>query len=61
MMSSNNPYRKGDKVSIERGQSRLAGTVLKTVLARVHILIDGKVFVEDWHDCKRRRDLTQQR
>ena len=53
MSSSNNPYRKGDKVRIQRGEGWLYGTVTKTILARVHILIDGKVFVEDWHDCKR--------
>ncbi len=53
MSTSNNPYRKGDKVRIERGAGWLYGTVTKTILARVHILIDGKVFVEDWHECKR--------
>lgn len=53
MSTSNNPYRKGDKVRIERGPGWLSGTVIKTILARVHILIDGRVFVEDWHDCKR--------
>ena len=58
-MSSNNPYRQGDRVSIARGEGRLVGTVVKTVLARCHILIDGKVFVEDWHDVKRHREVTR--
>ncbi len=53
MSTSNNPYKKGDKVRIQRGAGWLDGTVIKTILARVHILIDGSVFVEDWHDCKR--------
>ena len=53
MSISNNPYRKGDKVSIKRGAGWLDGIVIKTILARVHILIDGMVFVEDWHDVKR--------
>ena len=51
-MSSTNPYKKGDKVSIKRGAGWLTGIVIKSILARVHILADGKVFVEDWHDCK---------
>jgi len=51
--TSNNPYRKGDTVSIERGAGWLTGTVIKTILARVHIQIDDKVYVEDWHDCKK--------
>ncbi|HUW44360.1 MAG TPA: hypothetical protein VMW50_01065 [Dehalococcoidia bacterium] len=53
MSTSNNPYRKGDKVRIERGAGWLHGIVVKTILARVHILIDGNVFVEDWHDVKK--------
>ena len=53
MSTSNNPFRKGDKVHIERGAGWLYGTVVKTILARVHILIDGMVFIEDWHDVKR--------
>ncbi len=57
-MSSVNPYKKGDTVRIERGAGWLTGTVVKTILARVHIQIDDKIFVEDWHDCK---SLTQQR
>ena len=57
MSISNNPYKKGDKVSIARGDGRLVGIVVKTILARVHILIDGKVFVEDWHDVRRRREV----
>jgi len=58
-MSSRNPFKAGDTVSIERGAGRLIGTVIKTILARVHIQIDGKVYVEDWHDCRRRKGLTQ--
>ncbi len=57
-MSSVNPFKKGDTVRIERGAGWLTGTVVKTILARVHIDIDGNVFVEDWHRCER---LTQQR
>lgn len=53
MSTSNNPYKKGDTVRIQRGAGWLYGTVTKTILARVHILIDGKVFVEDWHEVKR--------
>jgi len=53
MSTSNNPFKKGDKVRIQRGAGWLYGTVTKTILARVHILIDGMVFVEDWHDVKR--------
>lgn len=52
MSTSNNPFRKGDKVRIERGPGWLHGIVIKTILARTHILIDGRVFVEDWHDVK---------
>ena len=58
-MSSTNPFVVGDTVSIKRGAGRLTGTVVKTILARVHIQIDDKVFVEDWHNCKRRKGLTQ--
>lgn len=53
MSTSNNPYRKGDTVRIERGAGWLTGTVVKTILARVHIQIGDRIFVEDWHDCKR--------
>ncbi len=56
MSTSNNPYRKGDTVSIERGAGWLTGTVIKTILARVHIQIEDKVYVEDWHDCKKEQD-----
>ncbi len=59
VVSSVNPFKAGDTVSIERGAGRLIGTVIKTILARVHIAIDGNVFVEDWHDCRRRKSLTQ--
>lgn len=61
MGKSSNPFKVGDNVSIQRGEGRLTGEVVKTVLARVHILIDGKVFVEDWHEVRRRKSLTQQR
>jgi hypothetical protein len=53
MGTSDNPYKKGDTVRIERGAGWLTGTVVKTILARVHIQIDDRVFVEDWHSCKR--------
>jgi len=52
-VSSVNPFRVGDTVSIKRGVGWLTGTVIKTILARVHIQIDDKVYVEDWHECKR--------
>ena len=57
MSKSSNPYKVGDTVSIARGEGRLVGTVVKTILARVHILIDGKVFVEDWHEVRRRKRI----
>lgn len=53
MTTSNNPYKPGDTVSIRRGEGWLTGTVIKTILARCHIRIDGRVFVEDYHDCRR--------
>ncbi len=52
-MSSVNPFGVGDTVSIKRGAGWLTGTVTKTILARVHIQIDDKVYVEDWHECTR--------
>ena len=52
-MSSKNPFKPGDVVRIKRGDGWLAGTVIKTVLARCHIKIGDKVFVEDWHLVKR--------
>lgn len=52
-MSSVNPFKPGDTVSIKRGAGSLTGTVIKTILARVHIQIDDMVYVEDWHECKR--------
>lgn len=58
-MSSVNPFKVGDTVSIERGAGRLTGTVIKKVLARVHIQIEDRVYVEDWHDCRRRKILTR--
>ena len=51
-MSSNNPFNVGDTLSIKRGEGWISGVVVKTVLARCHIKIDGKVFVEDWHKCQ---------
>ncbi len=54
-MSSRNPFKVGDPVRIKRGAGWLTGTVIKTVLARVHIQIDKRVFVEDWHDCKKEK------
>jgi len=48
-----NPYSPGDVVSIERGTGRLTGIVIQTILARCHILIDNRVFVEDYHYCWR--------
>jgi len=49
---SDNPFKVGETVSIQRGAGWLTGTVIKTILARVHIQIGDRVFVEDWHDCK---------
>ena len=54
MSKSDNPFKVGETVSIERGVGCLTGTVIKTILARVHIQIDDKVYVEDWHTCKRK-------
>jgi uncharacterized protein (DUF2342 family) len=54
-LSSDNPFVIGDEVSIKRGAGWLTGYVIKTILARVHIQIDSKVFVENWHDCKKER------
>jgi len=53
MSRSDNPFKVGETVSIKRGVGWLTGTVIKTILARVHIQIDDKVYVEDWHECKR--------
>lgn len=53
MGTSDNPFVIGDTVSIKRGAGWLTGYVIKTILARVHIQIESKVFVEDWHDVKR--------
>ncbi len=53
MSKSDNPFKVGETVSIERGVGWLTGIVIKTILARVHIQIDDKVYVEDWHTCKR--------
>lgn len=53
MSKSDNPFKVGETVSIKRGAGWLTGTVIKTILARVHIQIDDRVFVEDWHDCER--------
>ncbi len=50
---STNPFKVGETVRIQRGAGWLVGTVVKTILARVHIDIDGRVFVEDWHEVKR--------
>ncbi len=52
MSISNNPYKPGDVLSIQRGEGWITGTVVKTVLARCHIEIDDKVFVEDYHKCR---------
>ncbi len=59
MGKSKNPFKVGSTVKIKRGDGWLEGTVVKTVLARCHIKIGDRVFVEDWHDC--RRVLTPQR
>ncbi len=54
-MSSTNPFRKGDPVSIKRGAGWITGTVVRTILARVHIEIDDRVYVEDWHQCRKEK------
>lgn len=59
MGKSKNPFKVGHVVKIKRGDGWLEGTVVKTILARVHINIQGRIFVEDWHEC--RRVLTPQR
>jgi len=53
MGRSGNPFRTGDTVRIQRGAGWLTGEVVKTILARCHIKIGDRVFVEDWHDVKR--------
>lgn len=53
MGKSDNPFVVGDTVRIKRGDHWLEGYVIKTILARCHIQIDSKVFVENWRDCKR--------
>lgn len=55
MGTSDNPFIVGDTVSIKRGDRWLTGYVIKTILARVHIQIDSKVFVENWRDCRKER------
>ncbi len=52
MGTSNNPYRPGDRVTIPRGDGWLAGTVVKTILARTFVQVDDRVFVDDWHLVK---------
>lgn len=52
-MSSVNPFKPGDTVRIKRGAGWLTGTVVKTILARVHIQIEDRVYVEDWHSVER--------
>lgn len=49
---TNNPYTLGDRVSIARGDARLLGIVIKTVLARCHVRVGERVFVDDWHDVQ---------
>ena len=53
MGRSDNPFKAGDVVQIQRGEGWLTGKVVKTVLARCHIKIDDRVFVEDWHDVRK--------
>ena len=52
MGRSDNPFKAGDVVRIKRGDGWLTGKVVKTILARCHIKIDDRVFVEDWHEVK---------
>lgn len=47
-----NPYKVGDTVSIKRGYFWITGTIIKTVLARCHIKIGERVFVENYQHCK---------
>ena len=55
MGSTNNPYEEYDAVEVKRGDSWLSGTVIKTVLARCHVMLDDsmRVVVEDYHDLRR--------
>lgn len=55
MGASNNPFDTGDRVEVSRGAGRLAGTVVKTVLARCHVKLDdnGLIVVDDYHDIRR--------
>lgn len=49
---SKNPHKPGDTLSIKRGYGWITGKCIKTVLARCHILIDGRVFVENYQQCR---------
>ena len=57
-MSANNPFKVGDRVKVQRGGRWLSGQVVKTVLARVHVQLDGlngspgKVVVDNYHEVR---------
>ena len=55
MSTSHNPYEEHDRVEVKRGNGWLGGTVVKTVLARCHIMLDDSfmIVVEDYHDIRR--------
>jgi len=55
MGSSNNDYKPGDRVQVQRGDGWLDGTVLTTILARCHIQLDDceRVVVDDYHEIRR--------
>lgn len=55
MSSAQNPYEEYDAVEVKRGESWLSGTVVKTVLARCHVMLDDSmmIVVDDYHDIRR--------
>lgn len=57
MATSNNPYEDGDRVEVKRGDGWLSGTVVKTVLARCHVVLDDSFMtvVDDYHDIRREK------
>ena len=54
-MAASNPFEEHDRVLVKRGDSWISGTVVKTVLARCHIMLDDSfmIVVDDYHDMRR--------
>lgn len=55
MASANNPFEEYDTVEVQRGDGWLRGTVIKTVLARCHVMLEDSMLtvVDDYHDIRR--------